>query len=165
VREVWRRKEDRVQNGKRKGVDQSIRKRALPCGSDDAAARKNLGLKFDGGKLRYDLVDDDAEAEFVAVLTFGAEQYAPDNWRLLPDLERRFFAALRRHLREYRKGNVFDSQTGLLHLAHAASCLHFLLGAAFASNPKLAESFDARFADAVRIARESKAKRIARKKN
>lgn len=34
------------------------------------------GMKFDDGKLDYSLVDEDAEAEMVAVLTFGATKYS-----------------------------------------------------------------------------------------
>ena len=65
-----------------------------------------VGRKFDRDKLRYDLVDDDAEAEFVAVLTFGSIKYEPGNWARVEDAQARYFAAVRRHLRSFRRGEV-----------------------------------------------------------
>ena len=36
----------------------------------------DAGVKFDGGKLRYDLIPHDALEQFVRVLTYGAEKYS-----------------------------------------------------------------------------------------
>lgn len=92
------------------------------------------GKKFDVGKLRYDLVDDNAESAMVEILTYGAtpkedggKGYGDNNWKFVPDGENRYFAALRRHLAAWRMGEVSDPETGKSHLAHAACCLHFLL--------------------------------------
>jgi hypothetical protein len=32
-----------------------------------------------------------------------------------------------RHIEEYRKGNIFDDETGLPHMAHAICCAMFIL--------------------------------------
>jgi len=77
-----------MSNGKRKGLDQQVRKRAHAPGSDVAKAHRRTssgdgasaydqkGVKYDEGKLDYSLVDPVAHAEFVAVLTYGAIKYA-----------------------------------------------------------------------------------------
>jgi len=124
-----------------------------------AIAEQVEGKKLDDGKLRYDLVQNDAKAEFVAVLSFEAVKYDPDNWRLVPDLERRYFAALRRHLRAVRKGELLDPETGLHHLAAAECCVHFLLGKSLEDNPELVASFEERFKASLETARKIRASR------
>ena len=79
------------------------------------------GLKYDGGKPRAALVLGgfaNALLEVAKVGTFGAEKYAPNNWKLV-DRER-YEDALFRHLLQWQSGELVDPETGLLHLAHAA---------------------------------------------
>lgn len=85
------------------------------------------GRKDDAGKLRYDLVPFAALDQIVDVLTFGANKYAPDNWRHVPDAETRYFAAALRHLSKWKQGENLDPESGKGHLAHAACCLLFLM--------------------------------------
>lgn len=85
------------------------------------------GTKHDSGKLRYDLIPALAEQELVKVLTFGANKYAPDNWRSVPDWKARYEAALRCHVAAYKLGERDDPESGHHHLAHAACCIFFLL--------------------------------------
>ena len=87
------------------------------------------GKKYDAGKDRFDLIDDWAEREFARALTWGATKYGDDNWREVSELQNRYFAALRRHINSRRRGEVYDKETGLHHLAHAMACLHFMLAA------------------------------------
>lgn len=84
------------------------------------------GRKFDGGKLQYGLIPPLALEETVKVLTFGAQKYEPDNWKIVPDSKRRYFDALQRHLWAWKQGEQNDPETGLSHLAHAMCCLMFL---------------------------------------
>ena len=84
------------------------------------------GRKFDGGKLQYGLLPPLALEETVKVLTFGAQKYEPDNWKVVPDSKRRYFDALQRHLWAWKAGEQNDQETGLSHLAHAMCCLMFL---------------------------------------
>lgn len=88
---------------------------------------ETVGRKDDNEKLRYDLVPPHALAQITSVLTFGAKKYADDNWRKVPDPERRYVAAAMRHIEAYRAGETLDKETGVSHLAHAACCLMFLL--------------------------------------
>ncbi len=41
---------------------------------------KGEGLRFNEGKLRYDLVEPFAHEKMVEVLTLGATKYAERNW-------------------------------------------------------------------------------------
>ena len=91
---------------------------------------KVYGRKYDDDKTRMDLLMGGCakSLEQVAkVLTFGAKKYNDDNWRLVPDAQKRYHAALHRHLNAYYQGNKLDDETGLSHLAHALCCLLFLL--------------------------------------
>ena len=85
------------------------------------------GIKFDNGKLRYDLIPIEVEEEMAKVLTFGAAKYAPNNWQKVEDFEERYYASLRRHLSEWRKGNNYDEESKLFHLSQALTCLAFLV--------------------------------------
>lgn len=82
--------------------------------------------KYDAEKPRFDLIPPLAEEEMVRVLTFGAQKYAPDNWRKVDDPERYVAAALR-HINAYRSGQSHDTETELHHLAHAMCCLSFII--------------------------------------
>jgi hypothetical protein len=100
---------------------------------DTKADLKKPGAKNDAGKLRYDLLDEHADEALAAVLTLGAAKYMPGGWRLVQDAEARYYAALRRHLRGWRKflmsglsADAIDAETGFPHLAQALCNLHFL---------------------------------------
>jgi len=85
------------------------------------------GIKYDGEKLRYDLMPCGPLAAIVRVLTFGAQKYEDDNWKSVPEARRRYMAACFRHLEAWRGGETYDPETGENHLAHAACCLVFLI--------------------------------------
>lgn len=85
------------------------------------------GMKFDQGKLRWDLLPIEQVEEIVKVVTFGAKKYADNNWQIVPNAEERYYAALLRHLAQWRKGEAVDPETGIEHLAHAGCNIIFLL--------------------------------------
>jgi hypothetical protein len=85
------------------------------------------GQKFDAGKPRMELLPFDVLEEIAKVLTFGAEKYAPDNWKMVPDLQHRYTGALLRHLAAWQRGEKTDSETGLSHLAHVGCNALFLV--------------------------------------
>lgn len=86
---------------------------------DVVMKRPNEGLRFNAGKLRYDLLPADGLEDLVKVYTKGAEKYAPRNWELGMDWSK-CYASLMRHVQEWAKGNDLDEETGLPHMAHAA---------------------------------------------
>lgn len=89
---------------------------------------QEIGKKFDKGKVRYELIPAGPLKEVARVLTFGAERYDDNNWQKVTPTER-YLGALMRHVEEYRdpgRPNI-DSDSGLHHLAHAATNALFLL--------------------------------------
>lgn len=83
-------------------------------------------MKFDGDKLRYDLVPPSAVEAMADILTFGARKYKPNNWKNCEDPER-YLAALYRHLEAWRSGELNDPDSGKHHLAHALTNIAFML--------------------------------------
>lgn len=83
-------------------------------------------IKFDGDKLRYDLIPTSTTRAFAEVLTFGARKYKPDNWRNCEDLKR-YEAAFLRHIQAYREGEYHDKESGMPHLWHAITNIAFLI--------------------------------------
>jgi len=86
-----------------------------------------VGRKDDTGKLEFSLLPWAATQQVVKVLMYGAKKYAPDNWRHVPNPQKRYFDAAMRHLIAWHGGEVNDPESGHPHLAHAACCLLFIL--------------------------------------
>lgn len=95
------------------------------CGCPDIP-RINLdetGVKYDEGKPQWSLLPAEALEEVVKVYTFGAKKYAPNNWRKGMAWSRTF-SAIMRHCWSFWRGETYDPETNLHHLAHAAfGCL------------------------------------------
>lgn len=85
------------------------------------------GRKDDGEKSRVDLIPPEALFMMGDVLRYGAEKYSANNWKIVCNAEERYYAAALRHLLLHRSGEKFDRESGLPHLAHAATNLIFLL--------------------------------------
>lgn len=77
------------------------------------------GLRFNQGKIRYDLLEPHAIEELAKVFTIGAEKYAPRNWEKGMPWSK-VVASLKRHIAEFEKGEDYDKETQLFHMAHAA---------------------------------------------
>lgn len=80
--------------------------------SNEQADRNN------DGKIRYDLLEPFAIEQLASVFTKGAQKYAPYNW--LKGMKwSKMLASLKRHIAAFEKGEDFDKETGLPHMAHA----------------------------------------------
>ena len=89
---------------------------------------KAVGRKDDQGKVRADLLPANALMEVAKVLTFGAQKYGAENtWQKVTPFRARYTAALMRHLFARQQGEIYDPESGLLHMAHMACCALFLL--------------------------------------
>jgi len=86
----------------------------------------NTAVKFDGDKIRMELLPTHALEEIGKVMTFGAKKYDDENWRGGMSWKRLVGAALR-HLFAWSSGENTDPESGLSHLSHAACCLAFLI--------------------------------------
>ena len=87
---------------------------------------QTTGLKYDLGKLPYNLLDRTALDAVAQVLAFGASKYSAEDWRGGIEYSRLIGAALR-HVMAVSDGEDHDQETGLPHAAHAICCLMFLL--------------------------------------
>jgi len=87
----------------------------------------NTGVKYDHGKLRWDLLPMGALEEVVRVYTKGAEKYEDWNWAKGMDYSR-VYAALNRHLKAWWwDGEDLDKETQCQHLASVVWCALSLL--------------------------------------
>lgn len=77
-------------------------------------------------EVRWDLVPWDIVFEFACVLSFGAQEYKPNNWKSVEDQRNRYFAAMMRHVIDWFSVDECDPKTGYHHLAHALCNAAFL---------------------------------------
>lgn len=87
--------------------------------------KKTEGLRFNEGKIRHDLLPSFAVEQLASVLTKGAEKYAERNWELGMKWSN-VMASLKRHISAFEKGEDYDPETGLLHMAHVMCNASFL---------------------------------------
>lgn len=87
--------------------------------------RSATGQKFDNEKSRVDLLDPEWLEEVGHVLRFGAQKYAPNNWRGGISYHR-LIGALLRHVFAILRGEDNDPESGLTHAGHASCCIMFL---------------------------------------
>jgi 5'(3')-deoxyribonucleotidase/ribosomal protein L32 len=75
------------------------------------------GLRFNDGKLRYDLVPQYAQEQYVKVLTHGANKYGDHNWKRGMKWSS-VLASMKRHIAAFESGEDYDPETGEYHMAH-----------------------------------------------
>jgi hypothetical protein len=76
-------------------------------------------------KPRFDLLPPEEIQDIVEVLTFGAQEHLDFGWRYVSKKEH--FAAMLRHIFQWRSGKKLDSESGKSHLAHAVCRALFLM--------------------------------------
>lgn len=86
---------------------------------------QHKGLRFNKGKLRYDLFHPFADQELARVFTRGAEKYLARNWEKGMSWTS-VIASLKRHLAALERGEDYDEETGLMHSAQVAWNSHVL---------------------------------------
>lgn len=83
------------------------------------------GNRYNKGKLLWSLVSWKALIPMVEVLMFGAEKYAPNNWKNgLSWTETA--ESLMRHLYAWLDGEDYDPESGLHHIGHILCNAKFL---------------------------------------
>ena len=86
---------------------------------------KGTGLRYNEGKLRYDLMHPVSTRGLVEVLTRGADKYFDRNWENGMKWSN-VIASLKRHLAAIESGEDYDKETGLRHIDHLQCNAHFL---------------------------------------
>ena len=98
-----------------------------------------VGVKYDSSKPDWYIMPWDALEQVQRVLDYGARKYTrtclvdgkevvvsgADNWKNVE--AQRYFSAAIRHMVAHRAGEKLDTESGLPHLAHATTCLLFML--------------------------------------
>jgi hypothetical protein len=85
------------------------------------------GIRHNQNKLRFDLVSPVAIEKMAEVLTKGCEKYPENNWRKGLPWIKGVTASIDRHLNAFKQGEDTDPESGLLHMAHIATNVMFLL--------------------------------------
>ena len=88
---------------------------------------RQSGMKFDSNKPRHSLLPKGAINSVIKVLEFGAKKYDADNWQKVNNAKERYYNAAMRHIDSWWNGEKRDPETGIHHLAHAATNLFFLM--------------------------------------
>lgn len=102
------------------------------------AARDNTGKPDLVQMLDFGTALDDV----VAVLDQGAIKYEPGNWLLGGKPDSEYLSAAMRHIGKHRRGQVYDPETGVKHLASAAWNLLAALGLNYGAFPSIDPNFD-----------------------
>ena len=84
------------------------------------------GMRFNQGKLRYDLIPAYAMEQVAKVFTFGAIKYDDDNWRRGMTWKS-VIASMKRHTALIEAGEDYDSESHVYHAAHVAVNSLFLI--------------------------------------
>ena len=74
-------------------------------------------LRFNNGKPRWSLVHYESMIPMIRVLEFGADKYAPENWKKGLDLKE-ILESMQRHLAALMDGEEFDKESGVSHMGH-----------------------------------------------
>jgi len=76
----------------------------------------NKFIKADMGKPMLSLIEPHFVTSLGDILTFGAQKYSIDNWKLCTD-KQRYKDALLRHTYAYLSGEILDPESGIEHTA------------------------------------------------
>lgn len=86
-------------------------------------------MKYDSDKAPIALIPPECIEEIARVFGMGAKKYGENNWRI--DLHNtsfsRTYSSIQRHLNAFWKGENIDPESGLSHLAHAATQIMILM--------------------------------------
>ncbi|MGK2861889.1 MAG: dATP/dGTP diphosphohydrolase domain-containing protein [Chitinophagaceae bacterium] len=82
--------------------------------------------RYNQGKLKWGLVHWPSIEPLVSVLMFGAEKYAPDNWKKGLDRKEILESAMR-HMVALFNGEEYDKESKLSHAGHVMCNMMFYI--------------------------------------
>jgi len=81
--------------------------------------KAGLGMRFNTGKTRFDLIPQSWIRSLAQILTVGAAKYEPRNWEKGLSWSETL-GSLHRHLDSWISGEQYDKETKCHHLGHVA---------------------------------------------
>lgn len=87
---------------------------------EEAQMGQETAGRFSAGKVRYDLVAPWGMEQIAKVYTYGTIKYDDDNWWKGLRWKRDVLGCIFRHVWKWVRGEKWDDESGLHHLAHAA---------------------------------------------
>lgn len=109
------------------GVTQTDVYALTGCAQSTPTQPLTKAVKFDEGKLRFDLIPPEFVEELARVYTIGAKKYGDNNYLNGGMDWSRVIAALKRHLNSWEKGEIHDPVDKQEHLASVAWCAGALM--------------------------------------
>lgn len=94
-------------------------KREKPGEITKTGQSNDPAMRFDYGKLRWELLPDDAIEKIVEVYSHGSLKYEDDNWRKGMKWNR-VIGSMKRHIKAFTTGEDIDPDSGCLHIAMVA---------------------------------------------
>jgi len=86
---------------------------------EESILGKSEAARFDDGKNRFDLLPPWSIDQIAKVYTYGTIKYDDDNWwKGMP--WKKVIGPMLRHIWKWLRGEKYDDESGLHHLAHAA---------------------------------------------
>lgn len=99
-------------------TDERVADRRITIESSQAEKEASpVALRFNEGKVRWDLLDATALEGVAAVLAFGTKKYSAENWRKGLSWKSTL-RSLESHLQELKRGEDIDPESGLPHIDH-----------------------------------------------
>jgi len=87
---------------------------------EEAQMGQSTAGRFNTDKVRYDLVAPWAMDQIAKVYTYGTIKYDDDNWWKGLKWKKDVLGCVFRHVWKWVRGEKYDDESGLHHLAHAA---------------------------------------------
>lgn len=81
---------------------------------------QEIAGRFSKGKMRHDLIPPWPLEQIAGVYTYGTKKYDDDNWWKGLKWKKDVFGCILRHVWKWFRGERFDAESGLHHLAHTA---------------------------------------------
>jgi hypothetical protein len=94
------------------------------------ANRENPKQVHGDAKVQLQLLSPYFKEEVALVMSHGAAKYGAWNWRETEIKLTTYIGAIQRHIDAWQKGEDFDPDSNLLHIAHAAACINVVIDAA-----------------------------------
>ena len=127
----------------------TFRSKSVPKDSSELLMVENITLnqKFEQkyNKLEYDYVPPECEEMVMECFQYGANKYKKDSWKTYKNPQKTLYDALRRHLNRWRRGQLRDKESKLMHSAHIATIGIMMLW----HDLKKEEYFESKTAEAV----------------